>query len=144
MGAINTSDYKLNSLDKKENGLNQLLEGDKVNILLFYNTNCLGCTGRAIPFGYELMQKNLDQLNLIVVHVDFAAKETSSEEILDIFHTKTSPFPIYKDQAAALYNALNCEGTPHWIVLSDKGEVLNSIFGSQDNAQMRLQYILEE
>jgi peroxiredoxin len=144
MTTIQASSYTLNNLESKEVELSQLLLEDKINLLLFYNTNCLGCTGRAIPFGYDLWKKNPNKLNLIVVHVDFGIKEHKTEEILDIFHTKASPFPIYRDQAAALYNALDCEGTPHWIVLSDKGEVLNSIFGSQDNAQMRLHYMLEE
>jgi peroxiredoxin len=144
MTTIQASSYTLNNLESKEVKLSQLLLEDKINLLLFYNTNCLGCTGRAIPFGYDLWKKNPNKLNLIVVHVDFGINEQTTEEILSIFHSRNSPFPIYRDKAAILYNALNCEGTPHWIVLSEKGEILNSIFGSQDNAQMRLHYMLEE
>lgn len=123
--------------------LKDLLAVDKVNLLLFYNTDCLGCTGRAIPFAYELMKSHPDKLNLIVVHVDFG-RDIDKTAILDIFRSKQSPFPIYRDQKAQLYNALQCEGTPHWVVLNDDAEISHSIFGSQANAQLRLHYILEE
>jgi hypothetical protein len=98
MDKINPSEFSLFSLDDQLLKLEQLISTDKINVLLFYNTNCLGCTGRAIPFGYNLLQENKEKLNFIVVHVDFGEKEISEEDVLSIFHTKASPFPIYRDK----------------------------------------------
>jgi peroxiredoxin len=132
------------TLDKQQEiKIKELLVADKVNLLLFYNTDCLGCTGRAIPFAYKLMKSHPDKLKLIVIHVDFG-RDISNAAILDIFRSKQSPFPIYRDQKAQLYNAVQCEGTPHWLVLNDQGKITHSIFGSQENAQLRLHYLLEE
>lgn len=144
MNPILPSQFLLKTLDHEEIQLEELLSPSKKNLLLFYHTNCLGCTGRAIPFAYDLLKKNPTTLNLIVIHADFGTTDNSKEEILEIFHTKEAPFPIYRDVDAKLYHTLHCEGTPHWILLSENGAVLNSIFGSQDNAQLRLHYMLEE
>jgi peroxiredoxin len=144
MNSIEPKNVELLSLDDVNINLSDLLSSIKKNILLFYNTNCLGCTGRAIPFAYDLLQKNKSKMNIVVIHVDFGGTTHSKEEILSIFHSKISPIPIFKDIKASLYNKLNCEGTPHWILLSENGEVLNSVFGSQDNAQMRLEYMMGE
>jgi|SRR5690554_2731140 len=129
------------------------LEGKTVNLseaypnqpllLVFYNNQCLGCTGRALPFAYTL-KNDFPGVNVIGIHCDFTSVETSAEEIIDIFTSKSLPYPIYKDIDLNLYQAFECEGTPHWILLSKTGEVVNSIFGSQDGSQNRLVYALEE
>lgn len=144
MCSILPTKIKLKTLENNDIFLEELLVKEKVNLLLFYNTDCLGCTGRAIPFAYKISESNKEKLNLIVIHVDFAFKKHDKDEILDIFYSKKSPFSIYKDENASLYKVLGCEGTPHWIVLSKEGEVKKSIFGSQQNAQNRLHYYLDE
>ena len=144
MDKINTLNTNLLTLNNENILLDKLLENNKINLLLFYHTNCLGCTGRAIPFGYEIWRENKEKVNLVVVHVDFSNKNLEKEEIYEIFHDKKPPFEIYRDKNAAVYEMLACEGTPHWIVLSKDGEVQNSIFGSQENAQMRLRYLVME
>lgn len=133
---------QLTSLDKDVMSLDDLLKKGKVNLMLFYNTYCLGCTGRAIPFAYELSQQFPD-LNLIVIHTHFGNQTFSKEEILDIFTTKTSPFEIYIDPDAEAYHHFTCEGTPHWIVLDQNLSIYRSIFGSQNQAQQRLWYAIE-
>jgi hypothetical protein len=42
-----------------------------------------------------------------------------------------------------VYDQFNAEGTPQWLLISEKGELFRSIFGSQDNAKNRLYYALE-
>lgn len=117
--------------------------GGKNALLIFYNNACLGCTGRAIPLAYEL-KKEFGDVSVIGIHVDFGPAETTAEEIHAIFTIKDLPFPIYKDIDQSLYSFFACEGTPHWILLNEKGEVVNTIFGSQEGARTRLIYALEE
>lgn len=133
---------ELKSLDGKAFSLDDLTKQGEVNLILFYNTYCLGCTGRAIPFAYELTQ-NFPEVNLIVIHTNFGNQSFSKTEILDIFTTKSSPFEIYIDPKAMAYHHFNCEGTPHWILLNKDLEIYRSIFGSQTQAQQRLWYALE-
>lgn len=117
--------------------------GGKNALLIFYNNACLGCTGRAIPLAYEL-KKEFGDVSVIGIHVDFGPTETTVEEIHAIFTIEDLPFPIYKDINQSLYSFFSCEGTPHWILLNEKGEVANTIFGSQEGARTRLTYALEE
>lgn len=134
---------ELISLNKETVQLEELLLKDKINLLVFYHTNCLGCTGRALPFGYELSKK-YEELNLIVIHVNFASRKMNKEEVLSVFTNQTAPFEIWMDEGARLYDALACEGTPHWIFLNKMGEVKHSIFGSQEGAKMKIQFAIDE
>lgn len=116
---------------------------DKPLLLVFYNNQCLGCTGRALPFAYTL-KNDFPGVEVIGIHCDFTAVETTGEEIIGIFTSGSLPFPIYKDIDLKLYNGFECEGTPHWILLNKKGDIENSVFGSQQGSQNRLVYALEE
>lgn len=139
-----TSIYKstmiLNSFCGKQIDLNELNES---KLLLFFNKNCLGCTGRAIPFAYELMSEHT-KLSIHVIHSDFGLTKTNIHEINELFSAGKSPFPIYIDKDASLYKHFQCEGVPHWILLDRKNNVIRSIFGSQTGAKNRLTYAIEE
>lgn len=111
-------------------------------LLLFYNSDCLGCTGRALPYAYQL-SKDFPELAVIALHVDFGRVHSESE-ILEVFTSGQAPFPLFRDIDRKLYQAFKCEGTPHWILLDRDKTVVNSIFGSQDQAQNRLQYGIAE
>lgn len=134
---------QLADLKEEKHNLSALIQSDKLNLLLFYNTNCLGCTGRAIPLAYEL-QKEHDFLNLIVIHSNFRQDKFTNKEVLSVFTDQKSPIEVYREPFHELYDFFSCEGTPHWILLNDKTEILHSIFGSQDGAQMKLQYAIDE
>lgn len=133
---------QLKSLEGKELTLTQLLSKGKVNLILFYNTYCLGCTGRAIPFAHELT-KDFPELNLVVIHTNFGNQSFSKAEVLDIFRSRMSPFDIYIDPDAEAYKHFQCEGTPHWVILDRELQTFRSIFGSQNQSQNRLFYALE-
>ena len=109
---------------------------------MFYNNACLGCTGRAIPLAYQFKQDYKD-IEVIGIHSNFTSNDVSREDILSIFTINELPFPIYIDKDHKMYDFFDSEGTPQWILLTSKGEVYRSIFGSQDNAQNRLYYALE-
>lgn len=139
---LSVEDLSVKALDGEVLSLNKVL-GGKCALLIFYNNACLGCTGRAIPLAYEL-KKEFGDVSVIGIHVDFGPTETTAEEIHAIFTIEELPFSIYKDIDQSLYSFFACEGTPHWILLNEKGEVMNSIFGSQEGARTRLTYALEE
>ncbi|MCX7551862.1 TlpA family protein disulfide reductase [Xanthomarina sp. F2636L] len=112
-------------------------------LILFYNNQCLGCTGRAIPLAYQF-SKEYPKLSVVAIHSSFGNQSISKQDILGIFTSKEVPFPIYFDQQSKWFDFFKCEGTPHWILLNDKAQVFRSFYGSQDNAQNRLYYAIEE
>ncbi|WP_038005906.1 redoxin domain-containing protein [Tenacibaculum sp. 47A_GOM-205m] len=134
--SIKVTDFKNNEIDLLEKYPNKPI------LLLFYNNACLGCTGRAIPLAYQFKQ-DYKNIEIIGIHSNFTSNDVSKEDILSIFTIKELPFPIYIDKDHKMYDFFNSEGTPQWILLTSKGEVYRSIFGSQDNAQNRLYYALE-
>lgn len=140
---MNFPDVELLGLDGKSHKLPELIQHNPFNLILFYNTNCLGCKGRAIPLAYKL-DKAFDFIHLIVIHSSFRPAPFSSEEVLSVFTDGESPFEIYREAKHELYDYFDCDGTPHWLVMDDKGEILHSFFGSQDGAQLKLEYAIQE
>jgi hypothetical protein len=112
-------------------------------LVLFYHTACLGCTGRALPLGYAL-SKEYPALQWLVVHADFPSMPVSKNELLAIFTDAQPPVPIYRDPGAREYHRYAAEGTPHWLLFQSDGTLSHSIFGSQEGAQNRLYFALEE
>jgi hypothetical protein len=115
---------------------------NKVLLLIIYNNACLGCTGRAIPLAYEFQQK-YPSIQVAGIHSNFVNREATKAGIKSIFTSGENPFPIFIDAHHKVFDQFNAEGTPQWLVISEKGELFRSIFGSQDNAQNRLYYALE-
>lgn len=111
-------------------------------VIIIYNNDCLGCTGRAIPLAYDFQQK-YPAVKVVGIHSDFPNREGSKESIEAIFTSGEIPFPIYIDENHQVYDQFDADGTPQWLLISKKGELYKSIFGSQDNAQNRLYYSLE-
>ena len=140
---MNFPSVPLVDLSEKNQLFSDLLHRDKLNLILFYNTNCLGCTGRAIPLAYQI-QKEYDFISLIVIHSSFRPIPFTSEEVLSVFTDHESPFTIYRETNHELYDFFKCEGTPHWLIMDGKGEILHTFFGSQDGAQLKLRYAIEE
>lgn len=134
---------QLKDLDQQSHSFSSKSLAGKKHLLLFYHTQCLGCTGRAIPLAYQF-QKDFPEMNVILIHVNLGSLHPTTEEILSVFVDGKSSLPIFIDENAALYHHFNCEGTPHWVFLDEKVQVQNSIFGSQANAQNRLMYTLEQ
>ncbi|HLV41909.1 MAG TPA: hypothetical protein VKY37_06505 [Brumimicrobium sp.] len=136
-------DVVLSDLKEEEHTFTSLIESDKLNLILFYNTNCLGCTGRAIPLAYKFLQEN-NFIALTVIHSNFRPTPFSNDEVLSVFTDNQSPFNIYREENHELYDFFGCEGTPHWLIINGKGEVVHSFFGSQEGAQMKLHYAIQE
>lgn len=115
---------------------------NKVLLLIIYNNDCLGCTGRAIPLAYEFQQK-YPSIQVAGIHADFVHREGTKASIRSVFTSGENPFPIYIDEHHKVYDQFNAEGTPQWLLISEKGELFRAIFGSQENAQNRLYYAVE-
>ena len=116
---------------------------DKALVLIIYNNSCLGCTGRAIPLAYDFQQRN-PSIQVIGIHSDFGGAKTTKEAIKSIFTSGEVPFPIYMDENHQVFDQFESAGTPQWILITPKGDLFRSIFGSQDGAQNRLFYAIEE
>lgn len=116
---------------------------DKALVLIIYNNSCLGCTGRAIPLAYDFQQNN-PSIQVIGIHSDFGGTKTTKEAIKSIFTSGEVPFPIYIDENHQVFDQFESAGTPQWILITPKGELFRSIFGSQDGAQNRLFYAIDE
>ena len=111
-------------------------------LLLFYNNQCLGCTGRALPMAYEF-KKQFPNIQTVAIHSNFGHSVTE-QEIKEIFTLDELPYPIFIDEKHKLYDFFKSEGTPQWILLTPQKKIFRSIFGSQMGAKNRLLYALEE
>lgn len=122
----------------------ELMDPDRLNLFVFYNTDCLGCTGRALPFAYELKEQ-FTFINLIVVHVQFGNRKYSNKDVKSVYTNQIPPFPIYRDEGNRLFEYWKCEGTPHWIFIKGKQDTPQySIFGSQEGSKMKLDLAISE
>ena len=130
------------SLDGETVDLAKLYKGKNL-LILFFNIQCLGCVGRAIPLAFDYLQE-FRNLNVVAIHTVFGKEVVSKDDIINIFTQKELPFPIYFDIGRTNYENFACEGTPHWVLMDSKGHVIRSFFGSQEGAQTRLVYALEE
>ncbi len=130
------------SLDGETVDLMEIYRG-KPLLILFFNVQCLGCVGRAIPMAYNYLQE-FKNLNVVAIHTTFGKEAATKEDIINIFTSKELPFPIYFDIEKSNYEKFECGGTPHWILMDKNGNVSKSIFGSQHGSLNRLIYALEE
>ncbi|MEX1193361.1 MAG: redoxin domain-containing protein [Brumimicrobium sp.] len=133
---IKVQDFNSNEVD-----LIQEFKG-KPLLIIIYNNQCLGCTGRAIPLAHKYNQEH-DNLQVIGIHTNFGKSQITEEAIKSIFTTKELPFPIYLDNDHKVYDQFNSEGTPQWLLVTREGKLYRSIFGSQLGAQNRLMYAVE-
>jgi peroxiredoxin len=112
-------------------------------LLIIYNNQCLGCTGRAIPLAYDF-QKEFKELQVIGIHSNFGNTKTTEADIKSIFTIDELPFPIYLDEDHKVFEQFDSQGTPQWLIINKKGELYRSIFGSQEGSQNRIMYALED
>lgn len=113
-----------------------------------FNLECPGCVSRGIPFLKRLAREYPD-VPLLAVHTSYGHRRLEREEVeptLVKFARDFAklPFPVALDLSGDLARAWQTEGTPHWLAFGPGGEVLRSVYGSQENAQTRLEYLLAE
>ena len=82
---MNTEIESINVLDLDGVAINLMtLYKNKVLLLIIYNNDCLGCTGRAIPLAYEFQQK-YPSIQVAGIHADFINREGTKASIKSIF-----------------------------------------------------------
>ncbi len=113
------------------------------SLLFFYNLGCTGCIGRGLPLAQRIQDLYPD-LRVIGIHANFGRHSYSSEDILAEAKKQRLSLEQYLDQGHTTYDAFGAEGTPHWVLVSPKGKVYRSFFGSMQGTQVRLDYVLRE
>ncbi|MFD2609010.1 TlpA family protein disulfide reductase [Deinococcus taklimakanensis] len=118
-------------------------------LVMTFNLECAGCVSRGIPFLKRLHAEFGDRVHLLAVHTSHGHRvlpRADVEPTLVKFARDFAklPFPVALDLSGEFARAWQTEGTPHWLAFAPGGELLRSVYGSQDNAQTRLQYLLEE
>ncbi len=124
-------------------------EWEKPGIVMFFNLECPGCIGRGIPFLKRLAREYGDRLLYLAVHTAYGHKRYPEAEVAEkvgYFARDFAklPFPVALDPTGELAERLGVVGTPHWLVYAPGGELVRSIYGSQDNARTRLDYLMLE
>jgi peroxiredoxin len=112
-------------------------------LAIIYNNQCLGCTGRAIPLAYQLQKENVG-VQVVGIHSNFTNTKVTENDIKSIFRIYELPFPIFLDEGHLVYDQFDSEGTPQWLLITKDAILSRSIFGSQEGAQNRLFYALEQ
>jgi len=115
----------------------------KAILAIIYNNQCLGCTGRAIPLAYQLQKENVG-VQVVGIHSNFTHTKVTENDIKSIFTIEELPFPIFLDEGHLVYDQFDSQGTPQWLLITKEGRLFRSIFGSQEGAQNRLFYALEQ
>ena len=118
-------------------------------IVMFFNLECPGCIARGVPFLKRLVKEHDGLLEVLMIHTSYGHRRYPREQVvpqLTRFAESFArlPFPVALDLDGEIAVHHGVEGTPHWLVFAPGGELLRSIYGSQDNAQTRLGYLLDE
>ena len=118
-------------------------------IVMFFNLECPGCISRGIPLLKRLVAEHHGELAVLLIHTSYGHRFYPREQVVPQLQHFADSFarldhPIALDLDGELARHYGVEGTPHWLVFAADGEQLRSIYGSQDNARTRLEYLLAE
>ena len=118
----------------------------KALLILFFNLDCVGCLGRAIPYANRLVYEDGDRIGVVGIHTIFNNKPYSLEKFEEISDELYIRFPIYSDTPdRKTYTTYEAGGTPHWVLIDAEGKIIYSIFGSDpNNALLRLDLKMKE
>lgn len=118
-------------------------------LAMVFNLECPACVSRGLPFLKRLHGEFGERVRLLALHTSRGHRLLPREDVeptLVRFARDLArlPFPVALDVSGDLARAWGTEGTPHWFAFAPGGELLRSVYGSQENAQTRLEYLLEE
>ncbi|WP_043802388.1 peroxiredoxin family protein [Deinococcus gobiensis] len=118
-------------------------------LVMTFNLECPGCVSRGVPFLKRLHGEFGDRVNLLAVHTSLGHRDLARGDVeptLVKFARDFArlPFAVALDLDGSFARHWHTEGTPYWLAFAPGGELLRSVYGSQENAQTRLQYLLEE
>jgi len=118
-------------------------------LVMFFNLECAACVTRGIPFLKRLHREHDGTVTVVAVHTSRGHRELPREDVEPTLrHFAGSfaklPFPVALDVNGSLAAHYGTEGTPHWLAFDREGRLVRSVYGSQENAQTRLAYLLDE
>lgn len=118
-------------------------------LVQFFNLECAGCVSRGIPFMKRLHAEYGEQLNLLAIHTSYGHRTFERPQVepqLRHFAQNFArlPFAVALDHSGEVARSWQIEGTPHWLAFDAGGALVRSVFGSQEGAQTRLEYLLAE
>ncbi|GGJ72952.1 TlpA disulfide reductase family protein [Deinococcus aquiradiocola] len=122
---------------------------ERPGVVMFFNLECPGCVSRGLPFLKRLHAEFGREVQVMAVHTSRGHRGFAREDVepqLRRFVTTFArlPFPVALDLTGSVAAAWETEGTPHTLVFAAGGELLRSVYGSQEGAQTRLEYLLAE
>lgn len=118
-------------------------------VVMVFNLECPACISRGIPFLKRLEMDFRGRIWTMLVHTSYGHRDLGRDEVVPTLrHFAESfarlPMPVALDVDGSLARAWGVEGTPHWFVFDAAGVLQRSVYGSQDNARTRLEYLVEE
>lgn len=118
-------------------------------VVMFFNLECPGCVSRGVPFLKRIAAEHGGRVETLLVHTALGHRQLERDQVVPTLRHFAETFakvnmPVALDLAGDLAGAWGVEGTPHWFVFGPGGELRRSLFGSQDNARTRIEYLLEE
>jgi len=121
----------------------------KPGLVMAFNLECAGCIARGIPFLKRLQVEHGDALNLALLHTAYGHKQHPRADVLPQLERFAGSFArldmaIAIDVDGSLAQRWGAEGTPHWFAFDAGGALVRSVYGSQENAQTRLAYLMAE
>lgn len=121
----------------------------KPGLVMLFNLECAACISRGIPMLKRFAAEYGDRLQPLLVHTTCGHRDLPPHQVLPALAHFAESFarleiPIAIDPHEEMARAWGAEGTPHWLLYDARGELVRSIFGSQDNARTRLEYALQE
>ncbi len=121
----------------------------KPGIVMAFNLECAGCIARGIPFLKQLAAERGAGLQVALLHTSYGHRRLPRDKVepqLVKFAESFArlEFPIALDVDGTRAQRWGADGTPHWFVFDRDGVPVRSVYGSQDNAQTRLEYLTQE
>lgn len=118
-------------------------------LVMFFNLECPACVSRGVPFLKRLQREHGTNLGGVLVHTALGHRRLERDDVVPTLRRFAGEFaklaqPVALDLTGELAGAWGVEGTPHWFVFDSAGQLVRSLYGSQENAQTRLEYLLEE
>ncbi len=118
-------------------------------LVMFFNLECPACVARGVPFLKRLQREYGAALNGVLVHTALGHRQLERDDVVPTLRRFAGDFaklsqPVALDLTGELADSWGVEGTPHWFVFDAAGQLVRSLYGSQENAQTRLEYSLEE
>ena len=135
-------DWKVLNLDGTAGPSLKEWEGS-YGLFLLFNKGCLTCKTRALPLLKQWTQY-YPALKTAAVHTRLGSGTYRMEEIAVLQKEFNLNYPLFIDQETQTFNAFKGEGTPHWVLIDQNGQVIKSIFGSRPNALQRIDYFIRE